>query len=178
MEKTVHFANLMDLCHLKNAELAKHLQKFTGERVVLQRGTTSKTKKDTERYSQSNVLQRLGKFLGHHLKACGYGWRDAISAYIQVKMTEAPRWLPMPNKECPENVDHNSPRQRPEGCDKVILEKGWEEVPTLECPYAHKMLVLFLSVFVDDVKNGWKETKHGLCGKLDKKKSTLKIQRG
>ena len=26
MEKTVHFANLMEVCHLKNAELAKHLQ--------------------------------------------------------------------------------------------------------------------------------------------------------
>ena len=60
---------------------------------------------------------------------------------------------------------------------KVILEKGWEEVPTLECLFVHKKLVLFLSAFVDDVKNGWKETKHGLCGKLDKKKSTLKIQR-
>ena len=33
--KTVHFANLMDLCHLKNAELAKHLQKLK-VRVVLQ----------------------------------------------------------------------------------------------------------------------------------------------
>ena len=27
---TVHLANLMDLCHLKNAELAKHLQKYQG----------------------------------------------------------------------------------------------------------------------------------------------------
>ena len=32
--KTVHFANLMDLCHMKKAELAKHLQKYKG-RVVL-----------------------------------------------------------------------------------------------------------------------------------------------
>ena len=28
--KTVHFANLMDSCHLKNAELAKHLQNIQG----------------------------------------------------------------------------------------------------------------------------------------------------
>ena len=66
-----------------------------------------------------SVSDGSGKVLGHLLKACGYGWKDAISAYIQVKMTEAPRWLPMPNKECPENVDHNSPRQRPEGCDDI-----------------------------------------------------------
>ena len=35
--KTVHISNLKDLCHLKNAELAKHLQKYKG-RVVLRRG--------------------------------------------------------------------------------------------------------------------------------------------
>ena len=27
-------ANLMDLCHLKNAELAKHLQKYKGRAVL------------------------------------------------------------------------------------------------------------------------------------------------
>ena len=32
--KTTHFANLVDLCHLKNAELARHHQKYEG-RVVL-----------------------------------------------------------------------------------------------------------------------------------------------
>ena len=30
----VHFSNMVDLCHLKNAELGKHLQKNEG-RVVL-----------------------------------------------------------------------------------------------------------------------------------------------
>ena len=54
--KTVHFANLMDLCLLKNAELATHLQKFKG-RVVLQGRTTSKTKKGAEQYSHSKVPQ-------------------------------------------------------------------------------------------------------------------------
>ena len=43
--KTVHCANLMNLCHLKNAELPKHLQKFKG-RVVLWRGNV----KDEEVY--------------------------------------------------------------------------------------------------------------------------------
>ena len=36
----VHFANLVDLCHLKNAELGKHLHKYE-VRVVL-RGDTVK----------------------------------------------------------------------------------------------------------------------------------------
>ena len=33
-KKKVHFATLMDICHLKNAELESKLQKYTG-RVVL-----------------------------------------------------------------------------------------------------------------------------------------------
>ena len=38
--KTVHFANLMDLCHLKNVELAKHTGKYK-ERVVLRRDSVN-----------------------------------------------------------------------------------------------------------------------------------------
>ena len=96
---------------------------------------------------------------------------DAISAYTQVKMTEAPRLLRMPSKECPEHVDHNFPQQRPEGWDEidgavvlfdmnlyghplagllwgrkfeeVLFEKVMEKVPTLECLYVHMTLVLF-----------------------------------
>ena len=40
---------------------------------------TSKTKKDTELYSQSKILSvsdGSGKNLGHHLKASWYGWRN------------------------------------------------------------------------------------------------------
>ena len=33
-KKKVHFATLMDICHLRNAELESKLQKYTG-RVVL-----------------------------------------------------------------------------------------------------------------------------------------------
>ena len=43
--KPVHFANLMDLCHLRNAELEKHFQTYK-ERVVLRRGNV----KDEEVY--------------------------------------------------------------------------------------------------------------------------------
>ena len=37
-KKKVHFATLMDMCHLKNAELEPKLQKYEG-RVVLQEDT-------------------------------------------------------------------------------------------------------------------------------------------
>ena len=32
--KTVHFSNLVNLCHVKNVELAKHLQKYKGRGVL------------------------------------------------------------------------------------------------------------------------------------------------
>ena len=32
--KTVHFATLMDICHLKNAELEPQLQKYKGHVVL------------------------------------------------------------------------------------------------------------------------------------------------
>ena len=44
--KTVHFADLMDLCHLKNAEVAKHLQIFREQ--VLHQGDNVK---DEEGYN-------------------------------------------------------------------------------------------------------------------------------
>ena len=56
---TVHFSIIMDLCHSKNAESAKHLQKYRGRVVLL--GTSSMTKKDAEQHSQTNVLQHHGR---------------------------------------------------------------------------------------------------------------------
>ena len=69
MEEQFHFANLMDLCHLKNAELAKHFQK-PKERVVLG-GASVKDEGGgsihrTKRFSFSDGS---GKILGHCLKA-------------------------------------------------------------------------------------------------------------
>ena len=55
-EKTIHFANLMDLSHLKNAERANNSKTLRG--VWCSRATTSRTKVDTGRGSQSKVLQR------------------------------------------------------------------------------------------------------------------------
>ena len=43
---------------------------------------------------------------------------------------------------------------------KVLLEHGWEKVPTWECLFVIREKGLFLSVYVDDIKTGWEETKH------------------
>ena len=54
---TVHFASLMDICHLKNAELEAKHQKYKG-RVVL-RGDIVKTTQDLTQYSLNKDLQHL-----------------------------------------------------------------------------------------------------------------------
>ena len=77
MERTVHFAIRMDLCHLQNAEPAKHLQIYT-ERVVLgvdnvkdEVGYRAAFTEDGASASQ----MAAAKFFGHDLKASWYDWR-------------------------------------------------------------------------------------------------------
>ena len=112
MEETVHLANLMDPCRLQNAELAKQLQKYH-ERVVLWRDNVQ----DEEGYraafaeQDASASQMKGaKFLDTISKRPGMAraTSDAISAYTQVRMTEAPRLLRLPEEEGPEILIRNS----------------------------------------------------------------------
>ena len=43
--------------------------------------------------------------------------------------------------------------------EKILLKYGWEKVSNWECLFVHREKGLFLSVYVDDIKIGWKETK-------------------
>ena len=61
----VHFAELMALCFLKNAELEKHLQKYKG-RLVL-RGTTSVIRMGSRRYLLSKGPEPPKWWLQSHL---------------------------------------------------------------------------------------------------------------
>ena len=72
--RTVHFASLMDLCHLKNSELEPQLQKYKGR-----------------------VVPR-----GDHATGCVGQAADALSACSQVKMEDAPSPLKIPKSECPD----------------------------------------------------------------------------
>ena len=42
--------------------------------------------------------------------------------------------------------------------EKILLKHGWEKVSNWECLFVHREKGLFLSVYVDDIKIGWKET--------------------
>ena len=103
---TVHFASLMDICHLKNAELETKHQKYEG-RVVL-RGDIVKDDSGsyagfTEQGSSASQMT-AAKIMDiiSRLPGCDGQAADAVSAYTQVKMEDAHKLLKIPKSECPD----------------------------------------------------------------------------
>ena len=102
----VHFASLMDICHLKNAELEAKHQKYKG-RVVL-RGDM--VKDDSRSYavfteqgsSASQMTAAKVMDIISRLPGCDGQAADAVSAYTQVKMEDAHKLLKIPKSECPD----------------------------------------------------------------------------
>ena len=112
---TVHFASLMDICHLKNAELEAKHQKYKG-RVVL-RGDT--VKDDSGSYavfteqgsSASQMTAAKIMYIICRLPDCDGQAADAVSAFSQVKMEDAPSLLKIPKSECPGHLDSSTTTQ-------------------------------------------------------------------
>ena len=82
----VHFASLMDICHLKNAELEAKHRKYKG-RVVLRGGVV---KDDSVSYAvfteqgSSASQMTAAKIMGYHLQITRLRWtssRRSISLY-------------------------------------------------------------------------------------------------
>ena len=103
---TVHFESLMDICHLKNAELEAKHQKYKG-RVVL-RGDIVKDDSGsyavfTEQGSSASQMT-AAKIMGiiSRLPGCDGQAADAVSAKTQVKMEDAHKLLKIPKSECPD----------------------------------------------------------------------------
>ena len=104
--RKVHFASLLDICHLKNAELETKHQKYKG-RVVL-RGDI--VKDDSGSYavfteqgsSASQMTAAKVMAIISRLPGCAGQAADAVSAYTQVKMEDAPKLLKIPKSECPD----------------------------------------------------------------------------
>ena len=103
---TVHFASLMDICHLKNAELEAKHQKYKG-RVVL-RGVIVKDNSGsyavfTEQGSSASQMT-AAKIMDiiSRLPGCDGQAADAVSAYTQVKIEDAHKLLKIPKSECPD----------------------------------------------------------------------------
>ena len=106
VKRNVHFATLLDMCHLENAELEPKLQKYNG-RVVL-RGDI--VKDDSGAYA---LFTEQGSFVSQmtaaevmdvisRLPDCDGQTADAVSACTQVKIEHAPKLLKIPKPECPD----------------------------------------------------------------------------
>ena len=98
----VHFASLMDIFHLKNAELEAKHQKNKG-RVVL-RGDIVKDDSGSyavlneEGSSASQMTAAKVMDIISRLPGCAGQAADAVSAYTQVKMEDAPKLLKFRNR--------------------------------------------------------------------------------
>ena len=111
----VHFPSLMDICHLKNAELETKHQKYKG-RVVL-RGDI--VKDDSESYavcteqgsSASQMTAAKIMDIISRLPGCDGQAADAVSAYTQVNMEDAHKLLKIPKLEWP-NIWIRLPRHK------------------------------------------------------------------
>ena len=171
----VHFASLMDLCHLKNAELEAKHQKYKGRAVL--RGDIVK---DDQGSSASQMTAAKIMDIISRLPGCAGQAADAVSAHTQLKMEDAPKLLKIPKSECPD-IWIRLPRHKwPKSWssmedpvvllernlyghplagllwerqfEKILLKYGWEKIPNWECLFVHREKGLFLSVYVDDIK--------------------------
>ena len=175
----------MDICHLRNAELEPKSQKYKGR--VVHRGDI--VKDDSGAYavfieqgssaSQMTAAKIMDVIV--RLPGCDGQAADAVSAYTQVKLEDAPRLLKNHLSECPDFWIRLARHKWPKSwanieepvvplernlnghtsalllCDRqvedgCIVELGWEKVPNWTCLFVHRKQGLFLSVYVDDIK--------------------------
>ena len=102
----VHFASLMDICHLKNAEMEAKHQKYK-DRIVLQGDIV---KDDSESHavfteqgsSASQMTAAKIMDIISKLPGCAGQEADAGSTCTQVKMEDAHKLLKIPKSECPD----------------------------------------------------------------------------
>ena len=193
--RKVHFASLMDICHLKDVELETRHQKYKG-RVVL-RGDIVKDDCEEQGSSASQVTAAKVMDIISRLPGCDGQAADAVSAETQVKMEESPILLKILKSECPD-IWIRLPRHKwPKSWssmedsvvllernlyghllagllwerqfEKILLKHGWEKVSNWECLFAHREEGLFLSVYVDDINlAGKKQNKNPMWNVLNK----------
>ena len=104
--RKVHFASLIDLCHLKNSELEPQYQKYKGRVVlpgdIVKDGSGSYAVFTEQGSSVSQMTTAKVMDIMSRLPGCAGQAADAVSAYTQVEMEDAPKLLKIPKSECPD----------------------------------------------------------------------------
>ena len=171
--RKVHFASLMDLCHLKNSELEPQFQKYKG-RVVLRRDIVKDASGScavfTEQGSSASLLT-AAKVMDNisRLSGCAGQAADAVSAYTKVRMEDAPTLLQIPKSECPDVWIHVPKHKWP---------KSWSNIEDPVVPlernlYGHPLAGLLWEKQFEKVllKYGWEKVpKLGNACSLTEKK--------
>ena len=126
---SVHFGTLMDLCHLKHAELDVQHQKYKG-RVVF-RGDQVKDETGfyavfTEQGASASQMV-AAKFLDSLARMPGMKGQaaDAVKAYTQVSLLNTHELLGLPENQCPETWISLPPARRP---------ASWKDIDDPVCP--------------------------------------------
>ena len=183
-QRTVHFATPMDICHLKNAELEPKYQKYKG-RVVLRSdivkddsGSCAVFTKQGSSASQMTAATVMD-VITRQPDCAGQG-ADAVSAFSQVKIVDAPKLPNVPKSECPDtwirlprnkwpkswsNIEdpvvplERNPYGRPlaglwweRQFEKSSLGTGKGKYTELGMPLRHSKKSSIFSVYVDDIK--------------------------
>ena len=162
---TVHFASLMDICQLKNAELQGKHHKYKS-RVVL-RGDI--VKDDSGSYavfteqglSASQMAAAKVMDIITRLPGCDGQAADAVSAYTQAKMEDAHKLFKIPKSECPD-IWIRLPRHK--------WPKSWSSmedpvVPLERNQYGHPLAGLLWERQFEKIllKYGWEKVSNWEC---------------
>ena len=171
------FASLMDICHLKNAELETKHQKYKG-RVVL-RGEIVKDDSGsyavfTEQGSSASQMTAVKVMdIISRLPGCDGQAADAVSAYTQVKMEDAHKLLKIPKSECPD-IWIRLPRH--------IWPKSWSSmedpvVPLERNLYGHSLAGLLWETQFGDIlqQYGWEKVSNCECLCVHREKRVILI---
>ena len=118
---TVHFASLMDICHLKHAELEAKHQKYNVLRSDIVKDDSGSYAVFTEQGSSASQMT-AAKIMDiiSRLPGCDGQAADAVSACTQVKMKDAHKLLKIPKSECPDILDSSTTTQMA----KIMVQYG------------------------------------------------------
>ena len=182
----------MDICHLKNSELEAKHQKYKGR--VLLRGDIVKDDSGSyavfteQGWSASQMTAAKVMDIISRLPGCAGQAADAVSAYTQVKMEDAPKSKKIPKSECPDTWIRPPRHKWPKSWssiedpvvplernlyghplaglllesqfEKILLKYGWEKVSNCECLIRTLWKRVIQICVCGWHKIGWKETKH------------------
>ena len=164
-ERTIHFATLVVLCHLKKSELEQKFRTVEGfccsPRCCSEDDSRSYTVFTEQRSSASQITAAKNLDVVVKLLGCAGQASDAVSAYTQVEVEDDPTPLKLPKSECPDNWIR-LPRYK--------WPRGWQNVEEPVVPFERNLCgqslagLIWVRKFEKIVlQNGWEKAPTWEC---------------